>query len=69
MLLFHHRVQARLAGTLNALAYIFQTADLIQARHRLILKRPARKFHGYHIQCLAQCPDCKRGRSRSKLTC
>lgn len=32
MLLFHHLVQARPAGPLNALAYIFQTADLIQIR-------------------------------------
>lgn len=69
MLLFHHLVQARLAGNLKALAYVFQTADLIQIRDRLTLKRPARKFHGYHIQCSVQCPDSKRGRSGSKLTC
>jgi len=69
MLLFHHLMQSRLVGTLNALTYIFQTADLIRVRQRLISTRPARKFHGYHIQCPVQCPDSKRGRNRSKLTC
>lgn len=69
MLLFHHFVQAILAETLKALAYIFQTADLIQIRHRLILKGTVRKFHRYHAQCPVQCPDSQCGRGRSKLTC
>lgn len=32
MLLFHYLMQATLAGTLNALAYVVQTADLTQVK-------------------------------------
>lgn len=65
MLLFHHLVQARLAGSLNALAYIFQTADLIQIRQTDFKSTSGKS----HIQCPVQHFASKRGRSRSKLTC